>query len=597
MENLEKGVTANMAGFPEEWITELLSRTDIVSIIGEYTPLKEKNNRFWGLCPFHGEKTPSFSVQPDKQFFYCFGCHAGGNVIHFLMEMEKLSFVDTVKTLANRVNMPLPEQVDAEQYQQQRALRDRLYAVCKEAALYYYQMLKSEAGKPSRAYFANRGIDASTIVRFGLGYSQPSWTALKDYLIGRGFKEEDLIAAGLLQQRNNRTYDTFRGRVMYPIIGTYQRVIGFGARTLGDDQPKYLNSSETEVFSKRTNLYGLNLLKGKQLQDVILVEGYMDVIGLHQYGIENAVASLGTALTIEQARLLQRQVKQIYLAYDGDSAGQNAMMRGLKILEEVDLEVGVICLPKGQDPDDFVRHNGKEAFKVLKQQALKIPQYYLQHWQSDYNLDDIDDRIAYTRKASAYIEGLLPMDRERYYQELSRIVEMDEQIIKQEGQLARPVSTQSNKPSSTVLYEPTRYVQKDSEQTREQEEQVLIKAGMAANISQEQWGKLLEIIVQPVNRKLVQCFIKDNQYIPEQRLSIDFEKEEAEAVVSILHLEEPDQPEQVFCESLQTLQVLLIDAQINQLHILVDQKQNSPEERRQYTQEIVDLQRKRNQLD
>ena len=353
-----------MPRFPDAWMGELLSKADLVSLVSAYVPLKPKGGRMWGCCPFHNEKTPSFSVVPDKQFYYCFGCHEGGGAVQFVMEMEKLSYVDAVKWLAQRVGMELPEEVDDASLRHERAVKERVYAANKEAAHYFYDTLMGEQGKQAQAYLARRGLDARVVKRFGLGYAPEGWENLTRYLLAKDFTREELIRAGLAVKgkKDGECYDAFRNRVIFPIIDTNGRVLGFGARTMGDDTPKYINTGDTPVYNKRRHVYGLNLLKRKKLADVIMVEGYMDVIRLVKAGVENTVAGLGTAMTQEQARLLKRYVPTVYLCYDGDSAGQNAALRGLDILAKEDLDVRVIVIPGAQDPDDYVRDHGAEAF-------------------------------------------------------------------------------------------------------------------------------------------------------------------------------------------------------------------------------------------
>ena len=419
-----------MAGFPNQWMDELLSRNDIVSVVSEYVALKEKGHNLWGLCPFHGEKTPSFSVSPDKQLYYCFGCHAGGGIVQFVMEMEKLSFYDAVKMLAGRANLPLPEEVDDTALRKERAFKDRLYDVCREAALYFHNNLKSPEGAAAKEYLEKRGVEDKGIVAFGLGFSLASWDALTKHLTALGYSAAELVASGLAQQKGDRVYDTFRGRVMFPIIGVYSRVNGFGARAMGDEMPKYLNSNETPIFNKRANLYGLNLMKGKQIDSIVIVEGYMDVVSLHLHGVSNAVASLGTALTKQQARLIKRYSPNVYIAYDGDSAGQTAMVRGLDILAEEGLNIRVIQFPQGLDPDDFIRAEGQAGFEALKQAAVSLNSFKLKQLSLKYDLLNADAREAFALEGTAFISTLSPVEMERQVGELARLTGFSVDAIK-----------------------------------------------------------------------------------------------------------------------------------------------------------------------
>ena len=403
-----------MPMFPEAWMDELLQKTDIVSLVSEYVPLSQKSGRLWGCCPFHNEKTPSFSVQPDKQMYYCFGCHAGGGAIQFVREIERLSFVDAVKFLAQRAGMELPDEVDDDRLRRERAYKERLYAACKEAALFYHRQLLSPEGKPAQAYLAKRGVDGKLATRFGLGFALETWDGLTNYLTGKGYSKQELIDAGLAirGKRKDGCYDAYRNRVIFPIIATSGRVIGFGARTMKkDEQPKYINTGDTPVYNKRSNLYALNMQKGKHPADLVMVEGYMDVISLFAAGIDNAVASLGTALTQQQARLMKRYVERVYISYDGDAAGQNATLRGLDILAAEGIDVKVITIPGGMDPDDYVRKNGKDAFLKLKDNANTLNGFKLQHIATQFDLGTADGREGYAKRACAFVGGLQPVER------------------------------------------------------------------------------------------------------------------------------------------------------------------------------------------
>ncbi len=406
-----------MAGFPDKWMQELLSRTDIALIVSEYVQLREKGGRLWGLCPFHNEKTASFSVSPDKQLYYCFGCHAGGNVVHFLMELEKLSYVDTIKLLADRIRLPLPEETDDEALRQERELKEKCHAACREAALFYHHALAAPNAQSARSYLEGRGVNAQTVQRFGLGYAGGGLAA---HLLEKGFTGEVMIAAGLAQERGGGLKDAFWNRLMFPIIGYSKQVVGFGGRVLGDGQPKYLNTAENVIFNKRRHLYGLNFFRKSGYSDILLVEGYMDVVSLHQFGVTNAVASLGTALTKQQAHLIKRNVSRAYVAYDSDSAGQNAALKAAGELMAEGVEVRVMRFPEGSDPDDFIREGGVAAFDEAKERALTFPQFRLSMLQRDYDLGDENARESYAKAACAYIRTLEPLSRERYYAAVSR---------------------------------------------------------------------------------------------------------------------------------------------------------------------------------
>jgi len=364
----------------EEIIEELRHRADIVEIIGEQVALRKKGQNYTGLCPFHQEKTPSFVVSPGKQIYHCFGCGKGGNVFSFLMEREGLTFHETVEKLAARYGMALPER-EMNPAQQRQAARTKRFRQINQWAMEFFQhCLASDEGEAARAYFGSRGLDADVIQRFGLGYAPDRWDSLCLDLKAKDVQDEELLLLGLAQQsQRNTLIDKFRNRVMFPIWDDRGNVIGFGGRTLGDGQPKYLNSPDTPLFQKGHHLYALNLAKGtiRQLDQVILMEGYMDVIAAHQHGITQAVASLGTALTDEQAKLLTRYTYQSVICYDADAAGEAASMRGLEILNHHGFQVRVIRIPDGKDPDDYIRAHGKEAFQKLAEKALSLFEYKL----------------------------------------------------------------------------------------------------------------------------------------------------------------------------------------------------------------------------
>lgn len=429
--------------FPDAWLDELLAKNDIVSVVSSYVELRPKGRRLWGLCPLHGEKTPSFSVSPDKQLFYCFGCHAGGTVIQFIMQMERLSFVEAVKLLANRAGMELPENADDTAMQRERAYKERLYAACKAAARFYMETLLGPDGAPGRAYLAGRGLTSESVKRFGIGYAPAAWDALKNHLLAAGFTQQELLDAGLLvhNTEKNSVYDAYRNRVIFPIIGASGRVLGFGARVLNDDKPKYINTGDTPIYNKRNNLYGLYLQKGRRCADLVMVEGYTDVIGLFEAGITNAVASLGTALTVQQARLLKRYTQLVYIAYDGDAAGQNATIRGLDILSHEGIDVRVIVFPDAQDPDEFIRTHGREAFDALKDHALSLNAFKLESMARGYRLTDENDRERYAKEACRFIASLQPVEQGRYYAQLAKKTGYPVEALQAQGAAGSPLET------------------------------------------------------------------------------------------------------------------------------------------------------------
>lgn len=390
--------------FPPAFLDELTARNPIEDVVGQYVTLKRSGANLFGLCPFHGEKTASFSVAPDKGIYYCFGCHKGGSVINFQMEIEGLSYPDAVRALAKRVGMEVPED---EQYQSRYRQQERLWALHKEAARYFHSCLYAPVGKAALEYALGRGMPKSTLTKFGIGYAPDSWTGLVDAMRKKGYTDEELRDSGLVtvSQKNGNLFDRFRDRLMFPIIDVRGNVIGFGGRIMNNDKSaaKYLNSPETLIFNKRKNLFALNFAKKSKLGYLILVEGYMDAIALHQYGFDCAVASLGTALTEDGAALLSRYTEQVVLIYDGDTAGQNATKRAIPILEKAGLQVKVLQMRDAKDPDEFLKKFGADRFKLLLEESSNRVEYQLNAILKKYDLRDDDQKVKYLQESAELI--------------------------------------------------------------------------------------------------------------------------------------------------------------------------------------------------
>ena len=382
--------------YPEELVEEVRERNDIVDVIGGYVRLKRSGANYIGLCPFHNEKSPSFSVSGTKQMYYCFGCGAGGNVFTFLMEYENYSFVEALKALADRAGIQLPEREYSDEARRQADRKSRLLEVNKEAGRYYYYQLKSDRGAAAWQYLAGRGLTDKTIAHFGLGYAGKSGNELYQYLKGKGYPDELLMQSGLIATDEKRgAFDKFWNRVMFPIMDVNNRVIGFGGRVMGDGMPKYLNSPETMIFDKSRNLYGLNFAKQKSRDYILLCEGYMDVIALHQAGFTNAVASLGTAFTGLQASLLSRYVKEVYLTYDSDEAGIRAALRAIPILREAGLTAKVINMKPYKDPDEFIKALGAEEFGKRIQEATGSFYFEIDVLKEQFNMEDPEEKTRF----------------------------------------------------------------------------------------------------------------------------------------------------------------------------------------------------------
>ncbi len=389
--------------FPPAFLDELVARNPIEEVVGQYVNLRRSGSNLFGLCPFHGEKTASFSVSPDKGMFYCFGCHKGGGVIHFLMEIENLSYADAVRALAQRVGMTVPED---DRYQSRYRQQERLWALTKEAARYYHAQLYAPAGAAGLAYAQKRGMTKSTLTKFGVGFAPDAWSGLVDAMRAKGYTDQELTAAGLVSEKNGRIYDRFRNRLMFPIIDVRGNLIGFGGRVMDDSTPKYLNSPETLIFNKRKNLFALNLAKKSKLGYLILVEGYMDAVSLHQYGFDCAVASLGTALTEDHATLLTRYTEEVVLLYDADEAGQDATRRAIPILERAGLRVKVLKVKDAKDPDEFLKKFGADRFQVLLEGASNRVEYQLSAIGKKYDLKEDDQRVRFVQEAADLISTL-----------------------------------------------------------------------------------------------------------------------------------------------------------------------------------------------
>ena len=414
--------------FPDNFINELVARNDIVDVVSGYVRLgKKSGSNMFGLCPFHSEKTPSFSVSPDKQIYHCFGCGKGGGVISFIMEIENLSFQEAVAFLAKRANMTLPEQEDSRESRK----RARLYALNRDAARFYYEQLQQPAGERARGYMARRGISKAVATNFGLGCAPDAWDALGKAMREKGYTDYELFDAGLVKKgRNGGWYDAFRDRLMFPVIDVQGRVIGFSGRILGEEGPKYLNSPETSIFNKGRNLFALNLAKKSKSGYILLTEGNIDVVSLHQAGFDSAVASLGTSLTADQARLISRYTDQVIIAYVNDAAGQKAAQRAIAILEKLDLKVRVLQMSGAKDPDEFIKLKGPEAFARLIEGSENQTEYLLAQIKKKYDLSLDAQKLDCLRE----VEDLLarrpsPAEREIYCRRIAAEVGIGPEVL------------------------------------------------------------------------------------------------------------------------------------------------------------------------
>ena len=410
------------------FLDELNARSDIVDIVSRYVVLKRQGANYFGLCPFHNEKSAPFSVSPDKQIYHCFGCGAGGGVINFIMRAEGLEFRDAVRFLADRCGLKMPQESADPQAAHRR---ERLLALMKDTARFYYDTLWLPEYTPMQQYFARRGLTRKTMNRFGLGYAPDSFHATMDAMMKKGYTKEELLDAGLaVKNEKGAIYDKFRGRVMFPIIDVRGQVIAFGGRVMDDSKPKYLNSPDTRIFHKGRNLFALNLAKKTQSDYFILAEGYMDVIALHQAGFDSAVASLGTALTEEQARMIARHTKKIIISYDADGAGQAAAQRAIDILKRADLQVNVLRIPGAKDPDEFIKDKGADAFRRLIERSEGHNAYRLEQIAAKFDLTEDDQRVAFVQEAAQMLAAIAnSVEREIYTGRAAKLADVTQDAM------------------------------------------------------------------------------------------------------------------------------------------------------------------------
>ncbi len=452
-----------MVRYSDELLDEIRTRNDIVDIISQYVTLKRQGRNYFGLCPFHNEKSPSFSVSPDKQIFHCFGCGVGGNVFHFLSKIESISFMESVQSLAERVGIELPKSSNAED-ERVANLKAKVYEVNKAAAEFYHQLLYKPTSKVAQEYIKKRKLDNNTLKSFLIGYAGDN-NELVAYLKSKGFGQEEMLASSLIgKSERGVLYDKFKHRIMFPIQDIRNRVIAFGGRVLDDSKPKYINSPENIVYSKSRNLFGLNVAKKQQngmLKRILIVEGYMDVISLHQRGITNVVASLGTALTDAQGRLLRKNSEQVILGYDADGAGQTAIMRGMEILKNMGIDMRVLQISGAKDPDEFVIKFGPERFIKCMDNAISIVEYKVKNLKKNLNLDNTSDKIKFLNEIAKVLSEVdNTMEREIYIDKIAKEYEISKNSI--ESEINKRLYKGNTSPK--ILEKPTATVVKKSVQ-------------------------------------------------------------------------------------------------------------------------------------
>ena len=421
--------------YPQHVLEEVRLENDIVDVISEYLPLKQKGTSYFGLCPFHNEKTPSFSVSSEKQFYYCFGCGAAGDVFTFVMQMENVTFPEALQRLADRVHITLPTPQYTAEARLRQEQKQRLFQMHKEAGRFYYKKLHEPVGAEARAYLQKRQMKENIQKKFGIGYAPKDRQALYRHLQQSGFSQQELLQSGLITEKKDGKdyFDRFRNRLMFPILDIQGQVIGFGGRILSQGEPKYLNSPETLLFHKSRNLYGLNFAKNTKTREMILVEGYMDMISLYQAGFRNAVASLGTAFNQEHAKVLKKYADSVIVLYDSDDAGIMAAQRAIGVLKETGFHIKVLQVPDGKDPDEFIRQNGAEAFSALLANAVHYIRFQIQCLKKKYDLNEMSQKVAFTTQAAEILAGVEnDIEKAVYAQEISHMTGIAQNAIESE---------------------------------------------------------------------------------------------------------------------------------------------------------------------
>ncbi|MBE6921147.1 MAG: DNA primase [Ruminococcaceae bacterium] len=551
--------------FPASFIDELVARNPIEDVVGQYVSLRRAGANMFGLCPFHGEKTASFSVAPDKGIYYCFGCHKGGGVINFQMEVEGLSYPDAVRALAKRAGMSVPED---EQYQSRYRQQERLWALHKEAARFFHSQLYAPVGKQALDYALGRGMSKSILTTFGVGYAPDGWDNMVRAMKAKGYTDQELLDSGLVTQTKDkaRLLDRFRDRLMFPIIDVRGNVIGFGGRIIkkDDNAAKYLNSPETLIFNKRKNLFGLNLAKKSKQGFLILVEGNIDVVALHQFGFDNAIASLGTSLTEEQAALMTRYADQIVLIYDGDKAGQNATQRAIPILEKAGLQVKVLQIEGAKDPDEFLHKFGADRFKLLLEGSSNRVEYQLNAIALKYDLKQDDQKVKFLQESADLIATLgSAVQREVYGGRVAEKAKISPDAMKLEIQRAwKRRERNQKKQQEKIDLSPARNLQPKSRNIRyDNMKSAMAEEGVIAialrepalldrtgNLTQEKFSSAL------LGRVFTQLKQRHDQGL-EVALAVleDLDQEEMSHMVGVLQRQQGPVNEQAFADCVATI--------------------------------------------
>ena len=500
-----------MVHYSDELIEDIKNSNDIVDIISQYVILKRSGRNFFGVCPFHKEKTPSFSVSPDKQIFHCFGCGAGGNVIHFISKIENVGFKESMQILAERANIKLPT-TDGSEDSKKLELKEKVYEINKIAAEYYHEELYKSSAKAAQEYVKKRKLDNNALKTYTIGYA-PNNSNLYNLLKEKGFKEEEILASELVNKKGNTFIERFRNRLIFPIQDVRNRYIAFGGRVLDNSLPKYINSPENIVYSKARNLYGLNVAKNSKLEKLVIVEGYMDVVSLHQRGIENVVASCGTALTEAQGRLLRKYAQKIIISYDSDSAGQAATLRGLEILNNMGCDIRILQMEGAKDPDEYVIKYGNGKFNNLIDNAISLIEFKVKVLKKDLDLNNVNDKIKFLNEIAKLVSVVdNRMEQEVYIDKISREYDISKEAIYAEISKLNYSRNTGKKTLESKIVKKVEIKKEELPNTLIERENIII--GLLLNGKNEVYNQVKNILSpedfkSENNKKIVKCLYEE----------------------------------------------------------------------------------------
>ncbi|MEG1584282.1 MAG: DNA primase [Anaerovorax sp.] len=578
--------------FQDNIIAEIKNRCDIVEVIGRHIPLKKTGSNYKGVCPFHNEKTPSFVVSETKQIFTCFGCGATGDVIEFVKKYNNLDFPEAVEKLATELGIEIKN--TGYKQDDRKAL---MYDLNRQAATFFYINFKNKKN-PAYAYMKKRGLEDETLRKFGIGYADGGWTSLYDHFVKQGVDVEVLVELGLVSKSKGNYYDKFRDRVIFPIINTRGKVVGFGGRAIGDGVPKYLNSPETPIFSKKNNLYGLNLSRTdiSKENSAILVEGYMDVISLYQHGIHNVSASLGTALTDSQGAMLKRYTQNVMIAYDGDQAGIAATLRGLDILHHVQCKVKVLQIQGEKDPDEFIKKKGRQAFEKLIEEALPFAEYKIKLLKEKFDLSTVDGSVSFLQEASKILKTLSPVEADVYIKKIAYETKITE------GAIRREIFGNNNENATGLRSQEKQW--KNPKEMGTMLEKNFIKLMLVDSGYVPKIKEFEEIFVTQQARKIYREIVlnyQNHEEVDLNKVKDNLEPAENEVLADILeNIQLSDKNEQIFLECVHEIKrqdlIKREEEIIKVLSIIDEEKEDSQERVKELLSELAQIQEKKKHM-